>query len=162
MSNIKSNWDGLTGLFSITFGLAYGGYAYSLPQPMFGNPLEAIFLPLAVSGIAIFIGILLIITGGITPSMMAVKALLNESQQRKNDRRKVAITAAICIVYALIFEHAGYVISTSLFMFSMLTVTCGIADWKKSALISLIFAVSIFIAFNEMLSVNLPPFPFFN
>ena len=162
MSNIKSNWDGLTGLFSITFGLAYGGYAYSLPQPMFGNPLEAIFLPLAVSAIAIFIGVLLIFTGGISPSIMAIKALLNESSQRKEDRRKIAITCVICIFYAMLFEHVGYVISTSLFMFSTLTVTCGKSFWKKSALISIIFAVGIFITFNELLSVNLPPFPFFN
>ncbi|WP_137297531.1 tripartite tricarboxylate transporter TctB family protein [Psychromonas sp. SP041] len=162
MSNIKSNWDGLTGLFSITFGLAYGGYAYSLPQPMFGNPLEAIFLPLAVSAIAIFIGVLLIFTGGISPSIMAIKALLNESSQRKEDRRKIAITCVICIFYAMLFEHAGYVISTSLFMFSTLTVTCGKGFWKKSALISIIFAGGIFITFNELLSVNLPPFPFFN
>ncbi|MEL0659602.1 tripartite tricarboxylate transporter TctB family protein [Psychromonas arctica] len=162
MSNIKSNWDGLTGLFSITFGLAYGGYAYSLPQPMFGNPLEAIFLPLAVSAIAIFIGVLLIFTGGISPSIMAIKALLNESSQRKEDRRKIAITCVICIFYAMLFEHVGYVISTSLFMFSTLTVTCGKDFWKKSALISIIFAGGIFITFNELLSVNLPPFPFFN
>ncbi|MEG3753588.1 tripartite tricarboxylate transporter TctB family protein [Psychromonas arctica] len=162
MSNIKSNWDGLTGLFSIVFGLAYGGYAYSLPQPMFGNPLEAIFLPLTVSAIAIFIGVLLIITGGMAPSIIAVKALLNESPKRKSDRRKVAITAIICVFYAMFFEHAGYVVSTSVFMFAMLTVTCGLVFWKKSLLISLIFAVSIFITFNEMLSVNLPPFPFFN
>ena len=162
MSNIKYNWDGLTGLFSIVFGLAYGGYAYSLPQPMFGNPLEAIFLPLAVSAISIFIGVLLILTSGFTPSLLAIKALLNESPQRKSDRRKIAITCIICVLYAMSFEHAGYVISTFLFMFSMLTVTCGKTFWKKSALISIIFAGGIFITFNEMLSVNLPPFPFFN
>lgn len=162
MSTIKSNWDGLTGLFSIVFGLAYGGYAYSLPQPMFGNPLEAIFLPLTVSAIAILIGVLLIITGRISPSIVAIKALLNESPQRKNDRKKIAITCVICVFYALLFEHAGYVISTSLFMFSTLTVTCGKHFWKKSALISIVFAGGVFMTFNELLSVNLPPFPFFN
>jgi putative tricarboxylic transport membrane protein len=162
MSSIKSNWDGLTGLFSIVFGLAYGGYAYNLPQPMFGNPLEAIFLPLAVSAIAIFIGILLILTGGYKPSITAIKALLNENAQRKNDRRKIAITCIICVLYAMSFEHLGYVVSTSLFMFGTLTVTCGFSFWKKSALISIIFAGGIFITFNELLSVNLPPFPFFN
>jgi putative tricarboxylic transport membrane protein len=162
MSSIKPNWDGLTGLLSIGFGLAYGGYAYSLPQPMFGNPLDAIFLPLAVSAIAICIGILLIISGGVFPSILAIKALLNESVERKSDRRKIAITCVICIIYGLLFEHVGYVISTFVFMFASLTVTCGIGFWKKSALISILFAAGIFITFNEMLSVNLPPFPFFN
>lgn len=162
MSNTKYNWDGLTGLISIAFGLTYGGFAYNLPQPMFGNPLEAIFLPLAVSAIAIFIGILLIITGGITPSIIAIKALLNESPQRKNDRRRIAITCVLCAFYAMLFEHAGYVISTFLFIFSMLMVTCGITFWKKGAVISIAFSGGIFITFNELLSVNLPPFPFIN
>jgi len=162
MSNIKPNWDGLTGLFSIVFGLGYGGYAYNLPQPMFGNPLEAIFLPLAVSALAIVIGVLLIITGGLKPSLTAIQLLLNEGAQQKIDRRKIALTCVFCVIYALLFEHIGYVISTSLFMFSTLTVTCGIKEWKKSALISIIFAGSIFFTFNELLSVNLPPLPFIN
>ncbi|OEF23610.1 tripartite tricarboxylate transporter TctB family protein [Vibrio rumoiensis] len=162
MSTKQANWDGLTGLFSILFGLTYGGYAYNMPQPMFGNPLEAIFLPLAISAISIFIGVLLIIKGGITPSIMAVKALLNESPQRKSDRRKIAITCIICFLYALTFEHLGYVISTFFFMFAMLMVTCGSAYWKKGAMIAIIFAGGIFFTFNNLLSVNLPPFPFFN
>lgn len=162
MSTKQANWDGLTGLFSIIFGIAYGGYAYSMPKPMFGNPLEAIFLPLAISAIAIFIGVLLVIKGGIGPSILAVKTLLNEDAQKKNDRRKIAITCLICIFYAMTFEHLGYVVSTSIFMFLMLLVTCGKAFWRKAALISLIFSGSIYIIFNHMLSVNLPPFPFFN
>lgn len=162
MSTKQPNWDALTGLFSIVFGLTYGGYAYNMPQPMFGNPLEAIFMPLAIAAIAIFIGILLILKGGITPSILAIRALLNESQQRKSDRRKIAITCVICFFYALTFEHLGYVVSTTLFMFAMLMVTCGLSYWKKGAIISIVFAGSIFITFNDLLAVNLPPFPFFN
>ncbi|MBD1572242.1 tripartite tricarboxylate transporter TctB family protein [Vibrio sp. S17_S38] len=162
MSTKQPNWDALTGLFSIVFGLTYGGYAYNMPLPMFGNPLEAIFMPLAIAAIAIFIGILLILKGGITPSILAIKDLLNESQQRKSDRRKIAITCVICFFYALTFEHLGYVISTTLFMFAMLMVTCGLSYWKKGAIISIVFAGSIFITFNDLLAVNLPPFPFFN
>ncbi|MFH0258671.1 tripartite tricarboxylate transporter TctB family protein [Vibrio rumoiensis] len=157
-----ANWDGLTGLFSISFGLAYGGYAYSLPQPMFGNPLEAIFMPLAISAIAIFIGVLLVIKGGISPSIQAIKALLNESQQHKANRRKIALTCVICFIYALTFEHLGYVISTFIFMFAMLAITNGLTHWKKNAIIAVAFSLGVFITFNELLSVNLPPFPLFN
>ncbi|WP_153448891.1 tripartite tricarboxylate transporter TctB family protein [Vibrio algicola] len=158
----QPNWDGLTGLFSIVFGLTYGGYAYNMPQPMFGNPLEAIFMPLAISAIAIFIGVLLIIKGGIQPSILAIKSLLNESQQRKVDRRKIAITCVISFLYALTFEHLGYVVSTFFFMFAMLMVTCGQQYWKKGALIAFVFATGVFFTFNDLLSVNLPPFPLFN
>ncbi|MFV0574710.1 MAG: tripartite tricarboxylate transporter TctB family protein [Vibrio sp.] len=157
----QANWDGLTGIFGIGFGLAYGGYAYSLPQPMFGNPLEAIFLPLAISAISIFIGMILLFKGGIMPSINAIQNLINESQDNKKDRRKIAITCVISLLYALLFEHLGYVISTFLFMFAMLMVTCGIDFWKKGALLSIAFAFGIFFTFNNLLSVNLPPFPFF-
>ncbi|WP_105901813.1 tripartite tricarboxylate transporter TctB family protein [Vibrio gangliei] len=158
----SANWDGLTGLFSIVFGLAYGGYAYNLPQPMFGNPLEAIFMPLVISAIAIFIGVLLVIKGGISPSIAAVKAMLNENAQHKANRRKIAITCVICLIYAVTFDPLGYVISTFIFMYAMLMVTCGTSAWKKSAIIALAFSVGVFVTFNELLSVNLPPFPFFN
>lgn len=157
-----ANWDGLTGVFSIVFGLAYGGYAYHLPQPMFGNPLEAIFMPLAISAIAIFIGVLLVIKGGIKPSIIAVQALRKESAQHKANRRKIAISSVICLLYALTFEHLGYVISTFIFMFFMLAVTSGFSRWKKNALIAFAFSIGVFVTFNELLSVNLPPFPFFN
>lgn len=162
-SNKKTlNWDGLTGLFSITFGLSYGGYAYQLPQPMFGNPLEAIFMPLAISAIAIFIGVLLIIKGGITPSIDAVKAMLHEDQQQKTNRKKIAVTCCICVLYAATFEHLGYILSTFVFMFSMLVVTSGLKQWKQNLVIAVAFSLGVFITFNELLSVNLPPFPFFN
>ena len=156
------NWDGATGLFSIAFGGAYGGYALLLPQPMFGNPYEAIFMPLAIAAIAIIIGVLLIIKGGIRPSLSALQALLNESETHKANRRKIALTCLISLVYAATFEHLGYVVSTFIFMFAMLWVTCGGQHWKKSAIIAAAFALGIYGLFNQLLAVNLPSFPFLN
>ncbi|MDP5254691.1 MULTISPECIES: tripartite tricarboxylate transporter TctB family protein [unclassified Vibrio] len=161
-SSERANWDGVTGLFSIAFGCAYGGYALALPQPMFGNPLEAIFMPLAIAAIAIFIGGLLIVKGGLRPSWLAIRSLLNESEQHKNNRRKIAITCVISLIYAATFEHLGYVLSTFVFMFAMLMVTCGAAKWKKNAFIALVFALGVYLIFNQLLAVNLPSFPFIN
>ncbi|SJL84084.1 tripartite tricarboxylate transporter TctB family protein [Vibrio palustris] len=156
------NWDGATGLFSIIFGGAYGGYALALPQPMFGNPYEAIFMPLAIAAIAILIGALLIIKGGIRPSLYAWRALRNESPTLKTNRRKIAVTCLISLGYAATFDHLGYVISTCFFMFAILWVTSGVRHWQRNIIIALAFSLGVYLIFNKLLAVNLPSFPFFN
>lgn len=151
-----TNWDGLTGVVSILFGLSYGAYAYLLPRPMFGNPWEPIFMPLAIAAFTIAIGILLIINGRIAPSVAALKELIAAHPERKVHRYRIALTCLVSLVYAAIFEHAGFMLSTGLFMFSMLIITGGIRTWMRSLLIAVSFSVGIYFLFNELLAINLP------
>lgn len=151
-----ANWDGLTGVVSILFGLGYGGYAYLLPRPMFGNPWEPIFMPLAIAALTIVIGIMLIINGRIAPSVAAVKEFIAEHAQRKTHRYRIVLSCVAAFVYALIFEHAGYMVSTGLFMFAMLLITSGVGAWKRSLLIAVLFSTGIYFIFSELLAINLP------
>lgn len=157
-----TNWDGLTGVVSILFGLSYGGYAYLLPRPMFGNPWEPIFMPLAIAVFTVFIGILLVINGRIAPSVAAVKEFISAHPQRKTHRYRIALTCLVSLIYAAIFEHAGFILSTALFMFSMLVITCEIRKWKSSLLIAVLFSTGIYFIFNELLAINLPVSSLFN
>lgn len=158
----QSNWDGLTGMLSILFGLGYGGYAYLLPKPMFGNPWEPIVMPLAIATLMIVIGVLLMIKGRITPSIMALKAVFADYAQHRVYFYRIILTAIISLIYAAIFEHAGFIISTIIFMFMMLTVTCGITRWKRSLFIAALFSISIYFIFDELLAINLPSLTLFS
>lgn len=158
--NARPNWDALTGLFTVVFGLVYGYMSYSLPRAAFGNPLEPLYFPLGVSAVAIFIGILLLVKSDFKLSIQAYKNLINEDSVKKKDRRRILYTCITCIGYALTFEHLGYVISTMIFMFCVLTITSGIKEWKKSILIAVIFAIGVFFVFNILLSISLPQLPF--
>jgi putative tricarboxylic transport membrane protein len=156
--NIRPNWDAFTGLFSVAFGLIYGGQAYTMPRAMFGNPMDPIYFPLGIALLAIFIGVCLLVKSNFKASVMAFTNIINESTIKKNDRRRIFYTCLISISYALLFEHVGYVISTFLFMSAMLTITR--CSWKTSIVVALVFAMAIFFIFNTLLAVSLPPLPF--
>ncbi|MDG3085620.1 tripartite tricarboxylate transporter TctB family protein [Vibrio hannami] len=157
---IRPNWDAFTGLFGVGFGLVYGIMAWTMPRAAFGNPMDPIYFPLGVAAISILIGVLLLAKSNIKASIMAYKDLINEDEVKKGDRRRILYTCLISIGYAVLFEHLGYVISTFLFMFSMLTITSGKESWLKSSVIALFFAVGVFFIFSTLLSISLPPLPF--
>jgi putative tricarboxylic transport membrane protein len=158
--NARPNWDALTGLISVAFGLIYGYMSYSLPRAVFGNPFDPIYFPLGISIVAIFIGILLLVKSDFKLSIQAYRNLINEDDVKKNDRRRIFYTCLACVGYALLFEHLGYVISTSIFMFWVLTITSGIKEWKTSIIVALCFAVGVYFIFNTLLSISLPQLPF--
>ena len=158
--NVRPNWDAFTGLFGVAFGLIYGFMSYSMPRAAFGNPMDPIYFPLGISAISLLIGILLLVKSDFKASVLAYKNLLNEDDSRKNDRRRILYTCMISVGYALLFEHLGYVISTFLFMFSMLTITSGKESWKKSIIIALLFSFGVYFVFSTLLSISLPPMPF--
>ncbi|MGB2079856.1 MAG: tripartite tricarboxylate transporter TctB family protein [Vibrio sp.] len=155
----KPNWDGLTGIFSLLFGLGYGTWAYVLPRPMFGNPLEAIFFPMAIAALAVIIGILLIIRGGISPAIQAFKQMRAEGDLAKKDRRRIGLTCLVSVFYALTFDHLGYVLSTFGFMVCMLLITSGRGFLKQAVVIGLCFSLGVYLLFSQLLSVNLPALP---
>ncbi len=158
--NIRPNWDAFTGLFSIAFGLIYGGYAYVMPRPMFGNPMDPVYFPLGVAAVALIVGICLLIKSDFKASLTALSNLLNEDDAKKGDRKKILYTCLISIGYAVLFDPLGYVISTFLFMTAMLTITSGFKAWKTSITVGLIFSVSVYFIFAELLAVSLPALPF--
>ncbi|WP_413283214.1 tripartite tricarboxylate transporter TctB family protein [Vibrio sp. MA40-2] len=158
--NVRPNWDAFTGFFSVAFGLIYGAHAYTMPRAMFGNPMDPIYFPLGIAALAILIGILLLIKCNFKASLIAFKNIINEDATKKNDRRRILYTCVISVVYALLFEHLGYVISTFLFMAAMLTITSGFGDWKRSLIVALLFSGTVFFIFNTLLAVSLPPLPF--
>ncbi len=158
--SVRPNWDAFTGLFSVVFGLIYGGMAYTMPRAAFGNPLDPVYFPMGVAALAIIVGCILLLKSNMKESILAFNNLINEDEVKKYDRKRILYTCIIATGYAMVFDTLGYVISTFLFMFAMLTITSGKEAWMKSAAIALAFAVSVFFIFNTLLAISLPPLPF--
>ncbi len=157
---ISKNWDGLTGLISIVFGSLYIISIYNTPKANFGNPYDPLYFPYGIAFLFIFLGIALIIKGGIKPSIEAIKSLIGEDETKKKNRRMVLYTCLASVAYAISFEHIGYVLSTTIFMLIVLFLTSGLKSWKLSLSISLIISVVIYILFSKLLGISLPPLPF--
>jgi putative tricarboxylic transport membrane protein len=73
--------------------------------------------------------------------------------------RHVALAVAAIVVSGLLFERAGFLITSSLFLFVMLVALSALGWWR-----SLLAAVAVSIAarylFQNLLGVTLPPLPF--
>lgn len=160
MKELNPNWDSFTGLFSIAFGLIYGTATWNMPRAAFGNSMDPLYFPLGVAGVAVLIGLILFFKSNFAASVQAMKNLLAEEKAKKNDRRRVLYTCLVSVGYALIFDWLGYIISTFLFMFAMLTITSGWQRWLRSLIVAILFSGCIFFVFATLLSVSLPPLPF--
>ncbi|GAB2651375.1 tripartite tricarboxylate transporter TctB family protein [Vibrio panuliri] len=157
---VRPNWDAFTGIFSIGFGLIYGGMTYAMPRAAFGNPLDPVYFPMGVAVLSIIVGGILLAKSNIKASIQAWVDLINEDEIKKFDRKRIFYTCLVSIGYALVFDPLGYVISTFMFLFAMLSITSGLSEWKKSAAIALAFSVTVFFIFNTLLAISLPPLPF--
>ncbi len=160
MKEHTPNWDSFTGLFSITFGIIYGIATWNMPRAAFGNSMDPLYFPLGVAGVAVFIGLILLVKSNFAASVQAIKNLLAEENIKKKDRRRVLYTCLVCVGYALIFDRLGYIISTFLFMFAMQTITSGWQRWLRSLIVAILFSCCIYFVFSTLLSVSLPPLPF--
>jgi putative tricarboxylic transport membrane protein len=160
MKEQSPNWDSFTGLFSIAFGVIYGIATWNMPRAAFGNAMDPLYFPLGVAGVAVFIGLIMLVKSNFAASLQAMKNLLAEDNIKKKDRRRVLYTCLVGVGYALIFERLGYIISTFLFIFAMQTITSGWQRWLRSLIVAILFSGTIFFIFSTLLSVSLPPLPF--
>lgn len=74
--------------------------------------------------------------------------------------KKVLITILKCtvifVVYALIFEKLGYILSTVLLLIGLLSIL-NQGKLKQNIIISVAFSVIAFIIFSKLLAISLPP-----
>jgi putative tricarboxylic transport membrane protein len=160
-SKIKTDYDALVGIVVALVGLIYSIAAYNLPRSTVGTPLSPSYFPLLLGGVMVVLGISLFLRSSMENTKESLNALKNSSAKEKENSKLILLTVIICVLYAVLFDHLGYVISTFLFVDSMLYLT-NKKDMKKNAIISLIFSVLIFFIFSELLGIVLPPVPFLN
>lgn len=152
-------WTGISGIASIILGAVYAYQAYVLPRATVGNPMGPVLYPMILGcGLVIF-GVVLTIqelarlrkTGGQGRIKSAKITVFG---------RNIAIVSALCVGYAFLFERAGYVISTFLFLCTVLLLFNGMKRWKISLILSAAFSVGVYLLFSTVLSIQLPPMPF--
>ena len=158
----KSNFDFLTGSISVAFGIIYGIMAYSLKRSPMGEPLAPSIFPLILAGGMILFGIMLILKSDLESTKMAFQKI--KEKTTANDilsRKMIFLTIIAATVYAVIYEHLGYVFSTFLFISFMMT----ILDRKKivnNLIISAIFSIVVYYIFFYLLGISLPMTPILN
>ncbi len=157
-----ANFDFLTGIISIILGIVYGILSYSLKRSPMGNPLAPSIFPLILAAGMVIFGVILVLKSNLESTKAAFKKIKEATTQNDIISRKMIVsTVIISIVYALVFEHFGYVISTVLFMTVMLTITNG-KKWLKNIIVAAVFSVTVYYIFFYLLGISLPMTPFIN
>lgn len=141
-------------IFLILIASVYLILTFNLPEANIGNPTAAMNYPLLI---------------GFSLLILSILYLLNEyklSRKEKFDNYNVfkdkeltvkfLIVLGLCIVYSLIFEQVGFLISTSLFLLALLFVVNGRKQWLINIIVAITFSFATWYSFSELLGVSLP------
>ncbi len=144
------------GLAAVVFGAVYAWQAWALPRAPIGNPLAPILFPLGLGFLMMFFGALLF---GVEASRG-----LNADDKSKRPRfhlkgmKLIFFVIAMCAVYTIMFDHAGFVFSTIVFLLGMLVVV-NPGRHKINLIVTLCFAFGLWYVFSNVFQINLPSSP---
>ena len=157
--SFKPDYNALMGLVVAAFGLVYLIMTLTMKRSALGDPMAPLYFPLGLGIMLVIFGVIQVLRSDIKKSIESLQKLKNMNTQDRKINGMIAYTCVSGVVYALIFEHAGFVISTLAFMFSMLMLT-NKEKIKQNVIVSVVFSVSIYLLFTQALGIPLPKMPF--
>ncbi|MDR2614009.1 MAG: tripartite tricarboxylate transporter TctB family protein [Candidatus Accumulibacter sp.] len=144
----------VTGLGALVVGVAYFLATMDMKVAAVSDPIGPRVFPFMLAIGMIFVGLLL--------------ALKKEEVTEKNravifswpgDKAviiKIIYTCIAGFVFGMILDPLGYLISSVLFMTAMMFITYGPSRYLLNVSVGLIFGVSTYVVFFEVLQVSLP------
>lgn len=157
--NKKMDFNALTAVFVMFMGIIYLIMSIFLPRAAIGNAMDPLYFPIAIGVLLTAIGLLLFLKSDKSMLMIPITTMFARTDKDKEVSKMVFLTCVSAILYGILFEHLGFVISTFAFMTSILFVTNG-KKYLVNFLVASIFSVSIFALFNYALGIPLPGLPF--
>ncbi len=143
-------------LLFLLLGLIYTTATLLLPDASVGRPFEPKIFPLilGIAMIALSLGLL----------VREVMTEENKSRSavpfyRETGFARIMLTCLFSVIYALLFDKIGYVLSTFLFLELELLIFNGPKNWKINTLVAIAFSLFIYIVFSKLLGVYLPLTP---
>ncbi|MCD6396802.1 MAG: tripartite tricarboxylate transporter TctB family protein [Spirochaetaceae bacterium] len=150
----------ITGLITFITGTTFTLMAMNLPAAPLGRANEPKIFPISLGVLMILLSLVLI------GQEMKKKSSKDNAEYEKavfkidNHIKNIVLTVLNAIIYAFLFVRVGYVISTFFFVGLELLLFSGLKKWKSSALIALVFSLTIYILFYKLLGVYLPMTPY--
>lgn len=148
----------VSSIITIAVGLTYMIMAFNFPDATIGRPLEPKIFPIMLGIVLTILGLALLIEELIKNSKNKDTSKEKETIKLSfgNNGKKIAITVVNAIIYALLFNTLGYVLSTIIFLEVELLIFGGLKSWKVSTIVSVLFSVIAFLIFNTFLGLYLP------
>ncbi len=113
-----------------------------------------------LSGTKIFPAMVIILTA-VLSLVIFLQDYLGKAEGKKLEiDKKVAVTIGKCtvifIVYTLVFEHLGYILSTIVLLMGLLSIL-NKGKLKQNLIISVAFSAIAYFIFSKLLAISLPP-----
>lgn len=145
------NPEVIVGSFSAVFSIAYTVAALRLPDAAIGSPMAPKYFPMVVGFMAVAFSLGLIIKGHKTGDV-------SKKTKTPDQGYWILIAGLIisCLVYAALLEKIGFLISTPLFLGSMLFIVNGIRGWKANILTAVGFSFGVWYIFEKIFMITLP------
>lgn len=146
-------------------GLIYTISALMLPAAAMGRPNEPKIFPALLGFSLIILGFALVIQEILNRKHQAQETADGAERSNGNNikfgksEKQIALTLLNGLVYSLLFNPIGYIISTILFLTCELFIFDGPKIWKKALLIAIIFSVVAYVIFDLLLGIYLPKSP---
>lgn len=144
----------VSSIITIAVGLTYMIMAFNFPDATVGRPMEPKIFPIMLGIALTILGFALLVDELIKSSNNKDKETIKVSFG--NNGKKIAVTIVNAIIYALLFNILGYVLSTIIFLEIELLIFGGLKSWKISTIVSILFSVIVFLIFNTLLGLYLP------
>jgi putative tricarboxylic transport membrane protein len=143
----------VTGLVSLVLGIIYFFATRNLPDSAVADPIGPKAFPYIIATGMIIVGLIL----SLKQEQLTEKnrAVIFDLKTEKGLMIDIGYTCLAGIIFGLILEPVGYLISTFLFMTAMMFITNG-RRIVYNISIGLLFAVTTYVLFFVLLEVSLP------
>lgn len=126
----------------------------NLPKARLGNPNAPVYFPMMLGIFLLILSIVYFIQEWRKTEMEEKEAVQELLQGRVP--KLIGLSLLLALGYTLIFEWIGFLISTILFMASLLFLINGKKKWMVNIATALIFSFASWYAFGVLLQVSLP------
>lgn len=113
-----------------------------------------------LSGTKVFPLMVIVLTLGLSIVIFLQDHFGKEKSKKLDIDKRVAMTigksTVIFIVYTLIFEHLGYILSTIVLLMGLLSIL-NKGKMKQNIIISIAFSAIAYYVFSKLLAISLPP-----
>ncbi|MGE5630138.1 MAG: tripartite tricarboxylate transporter TctB family protein [Caulobacteraceae bacterium] len=152
--------NSLAGIVSIVLGLAYSLQAYNLPRASVGGPMAPIYFPLGLGVLTTIFGIAILLRE--IASGKHKNSNENKEKGLSYTAKLITYTCIVSVIYGILFERVGFIISTFFFMEAILFAVNGKDQWKVNSAVAAIFSIGIYFLFAKAFGISLPITPFIN
>jgi putative tricarboxylic transport membrane protein len=146
--------DMISGLVSLILGALYLLYTLLLPRIAISDPVGPYLFPKIIGIGAIICGIILIYMD--LRKKYKAKMFLNEIFGNKDVVYRIIFTTLAGIIYGVILEPLGYLISTAIFMVLLMVIINGINRIIENIGVSIVFSIVTYLIFGMFLKLSIP------